>query len=844
MERKPGSAPNVYSIGPFRLDLDSRTLTRHGVPEPLGPRAVAVLATLVARAPAPVAKATILGEAWPGLVVEDNNLTVQIAAIRRTLSQAPGGDRWVETIARRGYRFLGPVMPSPPSAPPGEQAPGNVPLALTSFVGRERELVELKSLLAKNRLLSIVGPGGIGKTRLSMQLGAEVQDAYSDGVWFADLVPVTSPALVASAVGQALGVPQASQTDVPEAIARHCRGRRLLLILDNCEHVLDAAAALIDGLLRSAAEPTVIATSREPLRVEGEQIYRLSSLSLPADTAEPAEVGRSEAVLLFVDRAQHQLPDFALTADRVPAVADLCRHLDGIPLALELAAAQLGALSVEEINARLQDRFAWLTHGARSPDARHRTMQATLDWSHDLLPQPERAVLRRVAVFAGRFSIDGAAAVASDETIDAAAIARIVSRLVGHSLVVADISEGRTRFGFLETMRAYALEMLDRSGETEATRHRHAEYMRNGFAHAATEYLYISDAEWRARYVPDLADVRAALDWSAWADPSTAVRLAGASGPLWTKLSLYGEGLQRLTAASELLRADTAMADEARLWLWFGLLARHANPARSLGAYERAVELYRRCNDPLELGVSLARLAHVQAQLGQRELAAATLAEARPLLEAGHLPKALAFYCGSAGYLEAMKGDAKSALKHFETASILFRQAHDEPSVNETLSNLADLHWQLGDLSSAEAALREFISRRGPATRRSRLANAFALLAGILSDRGDLDGALDAVRESVSLMEQDTSNDAWSSIDHFALRAARAGKLENASRIAGYADACFAAKKASREPNEARARAALEALLREHIAPPRLQDLLDEGARLTGREACRLAVEG
>ena len=174
MERKPGSAPNVYSIGPFRLDLDSRTLTRHGVPEPLGPRAVAVLATLVARAPAPVAKATILGEAWPGLVVEDNNLTVQIAAIRRTLSQAPGGDRWVETIARRGYRFLGPVMPSPPSAPPGEQAPGNVPLALTSFVGRGRELVELKSLLAKNRLLSIVGPGGIGKTRLSMQLGAEV----------------------------------------------------------------------------------------------------------------------------------------------------------------------------------------------------------------------------------------------------------------------------------------------------------------------------------------------------------------------------------------------------------------------------------------------------------------------------------------------------------------------------------------------------------------------------------------------------------------------------------------------------------------------------------------------
>ena len=846
MERKSETAARIYSIGPFRLDLASHALTRLGVPEPLGPRAVAVLAAIVARAPAPVLKATIIGEAWPGLVVEDNNLTVQMAAIRRTLAQVPGGDRWVETIARRGYRFVGPVIPLSESAAPGEEALGNVPLALTSFVGRERELVELKSLLAKNRLLSLVGPGGIGKTRLAMQLAAEVQDAYRDGVWFADLVPLSDAAFVASAVAQALSVPQASGTALVEAIARHCKGRRLLLILDNCEHVLDAAATLVDSVLRFAPHPMVIATSREPLRVEGEQVYRLSSLSLPDATAELAELRRSEAVLLFVDRAQHQVADFALTLDRGPAVGELCRRLDGIPLALELAAARIDALSVEDISSRLQDRFRLLTQGSRTPDYRHRTLQATFDWSHDLLSEAERTVLRRIAVFAGGFTIDGAAAVATDAAIDGHAIAGIVSHLVMRSLIVADTNESRTRFGFLETMRAYSLAMLERAGEIEATRHRHAAYVRDRFEQAANEFLGISDLEWRARYVPEIANVRVALDWAlaSGGDPAIAVALAGASGPLWTKLSLYGEGLQRLNAVVELLPADAAIADEARLWLWFGLLVRHADPARSLAAYERAVALYRMCDRPRDLGISLARLAHALVNLGQLERAATALTEALPLLEIDRLPKALGIYSGATGYLELMRGDATGALRHFEEASARFREAHDEPNVVETLNNLADIQWQLGDLHGAEMSLREFIAMRSrPSVRRSRLANAFALLAGVLSDRGDLDGALAAVSESVSLIEQDAGNDAWNVMDFFALRAARAGKLENATRMAGYADACFTAKQASREPNEARTRTALEALLRERLDSTKLKGLLDEGARLTEREACRLAVE-
>ena len=844
MARKSESAPTAYSIGPFRLDPGLHALTRLGVPEPLGPRAVAVLAAIVARAPEPVLKDTIIDDAWPGLVVEENNLTVQIAAIRRTLAQVPGGDRWVETIARRGYRFVGPVIALRGSVAPDTQALGNVPLALTSFIGRERELVELKTLLATNRLLTLVGPGGIGKTRLAMQLGAEVQDAYRHGIWFADLVPLADAALVPSAVSQALSAPPISGKSPAEAVACHCKGRRLLLMLDNCEHVLDAAAALVDAVLRFSPDPTIVATSREPLRVEGEQVYRLSSLSLPDAVSDLATLRRAESVLLFVDRAQHQLADFALTADCGPAVGKLCRHLDGIPLALELAAARLDSLSVEDINTAVQDRFRLLTQGSRTPDPRHRTLRATFDWSHDLLSEAERAVLRRIAVFAGGFTIDAAVAVACDAAIDAQAIADIVSRLVAHSLVVAETKQS-TRFGFLETMRAYSLEMLERAGETQATHHRQVAYMRDRFEQAANDFLRVGDVEWRARYVLDIDNVRAALDWSlaSGGDPSIAVALAGASGPLWTKLSLYGEGLQRLSAAVARLPVKMEIADQARLWLWFGLLVRHANPTESLAAYERAVDLYRQCNRPLDLGVSLARLAHALVNLGQFERAAAALAEALPVLERHGLPKPLALYFGAAGYLKLMKGDAAGALSDFERVSGLFREAQDELNVAETLKNVADIKWTLGDLEGAEASLREYIAMRGSLVRRDRLGNAFAQLAGVLTERGELEAALDAMRESVSLIEQDAGNNAWNFIDFFALRAARAGSVENAARIAAYADACFAAKQATREPNQARARAALQALLCERLPPATIEGLLGEGARLTEHEACRLALQ-
>ena len=329
------------------------------------------------------------------------------------LARVPGGEHWIETLPRRGYRFVGPVTETqdrtPKEAEPQHRR-SNLPEPLTSFVGRERELIEIKRLLPGKRLVTLVGIGGIGKTRLALQVAAEVVDAYRDGVWLVELGAITDPLLVPTAVAQALGVSERAGVTLQQTLCRHLASRQTLLILDNCEHLRDACAALADTLLRGNADTTILATSREPLRVEGEQTFPVPALSLPAPTVSADAAGSSEAVQLFVDRAQRQLPGFEVTATRASTITQLCIHLDGIPLALELAAARMRSLSIEQISARIDDRFRLLTGGSGTAQPRQQTLRATFDWSHDLLAEEERVVFRRLAVFPGSFTLDAACA--------------------------------------------------------------------------------------------------------------------------------------------------------------------------------------------------------------------------------------------------------------------------------------------------------------------------------------------------------------------------------------------------------------------------------------------------
>jgi predicted ATPase/DNA-binding winged helix-turn-helix (wHTH) protein len=842
-----GAAAAVYEIGPFRLDPVAGLLTRLGMSEALGPRAVAVLTVLVRNAQQPVTKSALMDAAWPGLVVEEANLSVQVSSIRRVLAQVAGGERWVETLSRRGYRFIGPVTELRDGLPQRirDERSGNLPEPLTSFVGRERELVELKRLLSKNRLLTIAGAGGIGKTRLALQLAAEVKDAYRDAVWFIDFAPLDDPALVPNVAAQTLGVQQSAGKSLVEALCHHVKGQRLLLIFDNCEHVLDASAHLAEALLHGATEPAIIATSREPLRIGGEQVYRLPPLSLPDVAADVESIRQSDAVLLFVDRAQHQWPDFALTAALTPAVGQLCIRLDGIPFALELAAALVPMYSPEQIGARLDDRFDLLTGGSRTALPRQQTLRATLDWSHGLLSEAERRVLRRVSLFLGGFALEAATAVATDETIGASAVADLLERLVARSLVIAEASDADARYRMLETTRAYGREKLGAAGETEATQRRRAEYFRGQFERAVDDWRRVPEAAWRARYLPEVDNVRAALEWAQGSngDAAIAVGLAGASGPVWTSLSLYGEGVQRLDAAAARLDPATALPDEARLWMWLGSLLEASAPARALVCFERAIELYRRVDDSIGLCHTRTWLARVLATLGRYDSSREVLAEALPALERSGSPKLLAIHAANAGFLASMTGDTAGARAQVEKALASFREAGSEFGVLACAGNLANHYWATSDLEAAEAAFREVIAlwRNWRTGRKGALGFALCNLAGLLTERGAIAEALVAAREGLPMLGD--IGVAWLFIDHLALRTALAGNVANAARLAGHADAALTIKASAREPNEARAHARLHALLRERLAPGPLERLLAEGARLTESEACRLALE-
>jgi len=836
----------TYEIGPFRLDAAAGVLTYAGTALMLGARAVAVLTVLVERTHEFVSKRDLIDAAWPGVIVEESNLAVQVHAIRRALGKAPGGDRWIETLVKRGYRFVGPVNVSTDDAA-DEHRPdpkSNLAEPLTSFVGRERDLVEIKRLLPTNRLITIVGIGGIGKTRVALQAAAEVIGAYRDGAWFVDLSSARDGALVPTAVAQALGVKERGNASLVDALCAHLRPLQLLLILDNCEHLLGACADLVDAVRKSAAQVTIVATSREPLRVAGEQVYPLQPLSLPEPGGAFTLVQRSEAVRLLVDRLRQQLPDFELTAALAPAVADLCIHLDGIPLALELAAARARSLSIGEINARLGDRFRLLTSGARTALPRQQTLRATLDWSFELLTEGERVVLRRLGVFPGSFTVDAACAIVNDVRIDEFAVADAMSQLVERSLLIADTGAGAVRYRLLETTRAYAREKLAEAAETSVIARRHAEYFSNRFLRAPDDFLRLPDATLREMYSADLDDVRSALDASfdAAGDAATGIRLAGNSGPLWGMLGLFTEGARRLETALARLRTDTPASDEALLSRQLGRLMDEA-PARARPAFERAAALYRNIGDRMGLAHSLVHLGRALAYLGEFDAGEAAFDEANALLADTEFPWLRGLYHFNLAFLKGRRGDLAGAHDAYERSRTLFIEAGDEFTATVARANTANYLWALGDLDAAASAFREdaALLRASPMKTNRMLGWLLASHAGVLIDQGRLAEALEAGREGLPLLSEDGT--AWTFLSHFALRAALAGRLSDAARLAGYWDHAWASMEMKPNRMEEGTRERLKSILDRELPVDEHERLRLEGARLTELEACRLALK-
>ena len=419
---------HAISFGPFRLLAAQRLLLEGDKPVRLGSRAFDILAALVERAGEVVGKEELIARAWPQTFVEEANLKIQVSALRRALGDGQGGNRYVVTVPGRGYNFVAPVRIEEPSQapPPPTIAPAathNLPFAVTRMIGREEAVAALVSRLSRQRLVTVVGPGGIGKTTVALAVAERMIANYEHGVWLVDLAPLGDPRLVPSAVATVLGLEIRTEDPLPGLVAA-LRDNRMLLLLDNCEHVIDAAASLAAAVLSGAPGVNILATSREPLGVAGEREYRLGPLGSPQPSSRltAAEAAAFPAVQLFVERVTAIVEDFALTDANAPLVVEICRRLDGLPLAIEFAAPRVEVLGVEGLAARLDDSLPLLGARRRTAMPRHRTMRAVVDWSYGLLSEDEQRFFRALGIFAGGFTVEAAAAVAMDAANDSASM--------------------------------------------------------------------------------------------------------------------------------------------------------------------------------------------------------------------------------------------------------------------------------------------------------------------------------------------------------------------------------------------------------------------------------------
>ena len=589
----------AISFGPFLLLPEERLLLEGDRPVRLGSRAFDILVFMIERAGAVVGKDELIARAWPQTFVEEANLKIQVNALRRALGDGQGGNRYIVTVVGRGYNFVAPIRvaetsrasSSPTIAPAARH---NLPFATTRMIGREESAAIIVSQLSQQCLVTIVGAGGIGKTTVALAVAERMIRAYEQGVRLVDLATLRDARLVPGSIATVLGLEIRTEDPLPSLVAA-LRDSRMLLLLDNCEHVIEAAADAAAAILSGVAGITILATSREPLGVPGEQVHRLGPLSSPEPSSEltASQAAAFPAPQLFVERVTAIVEDFALTDANAPLVVAICRKLDGLPLAIEFAAPRVEVLGVEGLAARLDDSL--LLSGARRPATmpRHQTMRAVVDWSYTLLSEDERRFFRALGSFRSAFTMDAAAAVAMDAGVHAM---DGLADLATKSLVVADVGGIEPRFRLLDTTRAFALEMLGEGGEREPTARRHAAYYRQLFERAAAEAPTRPTGDWLADYAQDLDNLRAALDWafSPDGDAPTGVALTAAALPLWIRLSLLEECCRR--ARQALGAASTENPREA-MQLQAALGASTSEASEMVAAFTKVLDIAKRLGD-------------------------------------------------------------------------------------------------------------------------------------------------------------------------------------------------------------------------------------------------------
>ena len=776
----PHVAHNVdapFAFAGFEIDAGARQVRLHGAPVPVGARAFSLLLVLAERRDRVVGKDELLDLVWPGLVVAENNLSVQISALRKLL-----GPGCIATIPGRGYRLTAALAaPSPelPAAGPlrAPAAPAGAAFAAVPapLFGRTAELAALHQAVQAHRLVTVVGTAGIGKTSLARALVHDMTCEMADTAALAELAALTDPALVVTTVAAALGLPPAAAAQ-PEALAAAVAARQVLLVLDNCEHLAESVAALATALLAGAPGVRLLVTSQVPLRLAQEQLLRLGPLDLPqaheaqaggtADRARQAgdTVTRARlagAVALFEARAQTSDPRFVLDEQNVAGVVDICHHLDGVPLALELAAARVRWLGVEGLRARLGERLRLLSGGTRLALPRHQTLRAALDWSHALLSADEQAVFRRLGVFAGGFSLAAVQQLACDAQIDEWAALDLLGQLIDKSLVVADLDGTATRaagavgedaaqprYRLLESLREYAVAQLLASGEQDAWRQRHAAFFRDlTFAHGgSTAYLRSVTDRWPL--VLDHDNLRCALDWAVESDAALGLRMAAELLPFWRERGHHAEAQARCSAllaqpanqhpstvrarvrlalcalanernqtdrlralASAVLADARALGDRSleslgHIWLAHADLADDDLDAAE-GNYRQALAIVRELNEPARVAETLTNIASILIERGQPADSQALLVEALALYRAGDNVWGLGFAMSTMGEAAYALGDFDTALACAQEGLAHHRRLQHQHRLSYSLLQCGQTLLRLGRLDEARADLAE-----------------------------------------------------------------------------------------------------------------------------------------
>ena len=634
-------------------------------------------------------------------------------------------------------RFLAAVSPTPrhrhahedhapataPAAEPHARSPRaahNLPNALSSFIGREHEREQVRALLASARMVTLTGAGGVGKTRLALEAAAAVVGHYPDGVWLVELASLAGSTdsddpSVAVAVAQALGLRETPGRPVLESLGEHLRDKQLLLVLDNCEHLIAPSAALAGDLLRGAAGLRVLATSRERLHVRGEQVYRVPSLTIPdPKRLPPVElVGSYEAVRLFVARAQERQPDFALTAANARDMAQICARLDGIPLAIELAAARVSSLSLGTIATLLDDGFRLLTGGPRDAPSRQRTLQATLEWGHDLLDPAEQTVLRRLAAFAGGWALDAAEAVCASDGIEAGAILDVLDALVNKSFVVLHDPDGGGRYRLLETVRQFAAQRLEVSGDGDATRARHLDWYLALAEQAAPALTGPEQAAWLARLEDEHDNLRIALATAATSTEHSGkgLALAGALWRFWHLHGHLGEGrrwLEEALTRTPETEEEAGMRVRARALHGAGVLATiQDDNQRALILLEQSLDLSRHLDDRRGIATALNGLGNVALQQGDYTSAATHFGESLALRRELSDTWGIATSLNNLAMVAHYQGDHAQASTLYGESLALRRDLGDTQGIAVLLNQLASIALETGDLTRAEMLYRE-----------------------------------------------------------------------------------------------------------------------------------------